>query len=70
MRMILMAAMGVVGAALLAPEAQAVPAMPAQVAPGGEVLVPVANGCGWNWHWVPGYRRWDGVWIPGHCARN
>jgi hypothetical protein len=69
MRMIVMALAGIVGWALLAPIAEATP-VPGKQPLGVPNIVPVANGCGIGWHWVPAYRRWDGFWVPGHCVRN
>jgi hypothetical protein len=63
------AALGVIGAALLAPMAGAVTA-PGQSPLGVQHIVPVAEGCGYGYHWVGRYRRSDGAWIPGHCQRN
>ena len=74
MRLSVVALAGIIGSALLAPGAEAAPA-PGQSPAGIEKfgiqnIVPVANGCGFGWHWVPGHRRPDGFWVPGHCARN
>jgi hypothetical protein len=69
MRLAIVALAGLVGSALLVPTANAVPSA-GQALPEIRNIVPVAEGCGWGWHWVGGYRRSDGVWIPGHCARN
>jgi len=69
MRIIIAAAAGIIGAGLLAPSAHAAPA-PGKDPAAIQHIVPVANGCGVGWHWVPGYRRYDGVWIPGRCVPN
>jgi hypothetical protein len=69
MRVIAMALAGIIGGALLTPSAEAVPA-PGQSPVGIQNILPVANGCGAGWHWVPGFRRPDGWWVPGRCVRN
>jgi hypothetical protein len=59
----------IVGSALLIPAAEAVP-VPNAGPSSAQIAQPVAEGCGYGFHWVDGYRRGDGAWIPGHCARN
>jgi hypothetical protein len=71
MRIIISAVIGIMGAVLLAPMARAVVTAPGQEGDGlGQIIVPVAEGCGIGWHWVGGYRDRYGHWIPGHCVRN
>jgi len=34
-------------------------------------IEPMAQGCGWGWHPVPGHwSQWRGGWVPPHCAPN
>jgi hypothetical protein len=69
MRIVIVTVAGIMGAALLASVAGAVtPQRP--IARDVENFQPVAEGCGYGWHWVGGYRRSDGAWIPGHGQRN
>jgi hypothetical protein len=69
MRIAIVTVAGIVGAALLASVAGAV-TPPKPMSRDIENFQPVAEGCGYGWHWVGGYRRSDGAWIPGHCQRN
>jgi hypothetical protein len=59
----------IVGSALLVPAAEAVP-VPYAGPQGAQVAQPVAEGCGYGRHWVDGYHRGDGYWVPGHCVPN
>lgn len=69
MRMMVVALVGLLGTMVLAAGAQALPA-PGHDPVAAHNIVSIANGCGPGWHWMPGYRRWDGAWIPGRCVRN
>ena len=31
---------------------------------------PIAEGCGYGWHWMSGYTQSGGDWVAGHCQAN
>ena len=34
------------------------------------VQEPIAEGCGYGWHWMSGYTTNSGGWVAGHCLRD
>jgi hypothetical protein len=69
MRVAIIAFGAAIAAVVLVPPAQAVNA-PKDAAAGIDHIQPVAEGCGYGYHWVERYRNSNGYWVPGHCVRN
>jgi hypothetical protein len=70
MRVTGLAILGLISFLAMLPAADATPALPSSARVSSDAIVRVAEGCGYGWHWVGGYRDRYGAWIPGHCARN
>ena len=66
MRVAVFALVAMVGAGWLSVHAAAVPISVSAVR---ELPAhsPVAEGCGYGWHWTGGYAMSNGGWIAGHC---
>jgi hypothetical protein len=63
-----MALAGMVGAAWLSVHA----ATPASISAIHDTAdhSPIAEGCGYGWHWMSGYAISGGGWVTGHCLRD
>jgi hypothetical protein len=66
MRVAFVALAGMAGAAWLSVHAAAVPI---SVPPTRDIPVhsPIAEGCGYGWHWTGGYTAASGAWVTGRC---
>lgn len=69
MRLAAFLAVGLVGSALWASPAAAMPAalQPPAVAVGPSDVIQAGGRCGPFAHWVPGHRNRYGRWVPPHC---
>jgi hypothetical protein len=71
-RVAMLASIGFIGLAVVSLKAETLPMSSGRAEAGTNAYsVEIAQGCGPGLHWVGKHRnRYDGAWVPGHCARN
>jgi hypothetical protein len=70
MRTAFLALIGVAGAAWLASVDAAVPGSAPIEAIDLAQRQPIAEGCGYGWHWMSAYTTSSGGWVAGRCVKG